>query len=187
MDDGRQEPHRIEAELRGLKPAAPPEGLRQRMRIERELAALRPAPASDLLRGRIARELDGDPARGSARRQPPPWIWAPVAAASVLLCGALWQVFQATAPPPEDIEQPAPRTAVAAPADRAPRLIPVTAGRYVVAAEDAGVLDTEDLGPLRITRVQSVDRVEYQQPGNERRVVVTRPREDILYTQLISY
>ena len=147
MDD---EPPQFEAELRGLRPAAPPPRLLAR--LERELAAPpRPAPMAW-------------------------WIWAgvlPIAAAFAVMI--TFATKRDGARPVTSVAREITGVTMLAPAT----FKPVAAENLLYAALDEGLVTLADGTPARRERFNYVDTITWRNPRTNASVRWSVPREDV--------
>lgn len=155
MDDDLSQ---LEAELKGLRPAAPTRDLLAR--IEGELAA----PTTPITP--IA-------AKSNRRSGPPWWLWATAlpAAAAIAVMIAATRGRPGTAPRMGVTPQPAVESAA--------EFKPVSAENLLYAAEDEGLVTLDDGTPARRERLNYVDTITWKNARTNASVRWTIPREEV--------
>lgn len=143
--------------------------------LERQLRGLRPRSPSAALRQAIARELARPAAvPGSPRRAWRAWPWGNAVVAGGLLAGA---VLAAWVGPPSAVG----RTPVG------PDFVPVEARRYLLGADEEGVVTLADGTLARQVREVFVDQLTWQRAGDGATFEISLPREEVRLRQLALY
>lgn len=174
----------LEAELLRLQPRRPGARLEARLAADLDPVAL-PAPAA--LRSAVSdrRATSARPRYRTATTWTS-WKWSNWAVAAALV--ALMLTLNRVAPSADSsVEAPVVAANPGTPADVAPELRPVKAGRVLLGSRSDGVVELADGSAVERVRDYYVDTIEWRDSGGTAQLRWEVPREAVRYVGLAAY